>query len=62
MDFLDHIDMEAKQKHYSLAKCTLNQSMHTNKRLTCNHNLKEKLNACTKIGNNYGRIFKYKYL
>lgn len=41
MDFLDHNDMEAKQKHYSLAKCTLNQSMHTNKRLTCNHNLKK---------------------
>lgn len=23
MDFLDHIDMEAQQKHYSLAKYTL---------------------------------------
>lgn len=28
--------------------------MHTNKRSTCNHNFKKKLNACTKIGNNSG--------
>lgn len=52
---------QLNKKHNSLDKCTLIQSMHTNKRSTCDQNLNKKINACTQMVITTGD-FKYKYL
>lgn len=44
---------QLNKKHNSLDKCTLNKSMHTNKRSTCDQNLNKKNKCMHTNGNNY---------